>query len=196
MTQQRQAAAVIHRQVFYDALTGLPNRALFDDRLPQDLNRACRRQDQLAVVFSDLDRFKLINDTLGHRLGDAVLQEVATRLKGCLRSQDTIARWGGDEFTLILHPVESAAAVAQTCERILASLKPPLVINGHYLQVSLSFGITLFPRDSDDPETLVRYADIALYQAKTQDCGYRFYNVDIDLQGQGDRLRTRLYSEA
>lgn len=196
ITQQKQTEALIHRQAFYDALTGLPNRALFDDRLPQALNRARRRQDQLAVVFLDLDRFKLINDTLGHSLGDAVLQEVATRLKGCLRSQDTIARWGGDEFTLILHPVESAATVAQTCDRILASLKPPLVINDHHLQVSLSFGIALFPQDSDDPETLVRYADIALYQAKTQDCGYRFYNADINLQGQGDRLRTQLYSKA
>ncbi|TVQ08247.1 MAG: diguanylate cyclase [Leptolyngbya sp. DLM2.Bin27] len=196
ITQQKQTEALIHRQAFYDALTGLPNRALFDDRLPQALNRACRRQDQLAVVFLDLDRFKLINDSLGHSLGDAVLQAVATRLRGALRSQDTIARWGGDEFTLILHPVESAAAVAQMCDRILASLKPPLVINGHHLQVSLSFGIALFPQDSDDPETLVRYADIALYQAKTQDCGYRFYNAAIDLQGQADRPRTQLHGEA
>ncbi len=195
VTQQRQAAAVIHRQAFYDALTGLPNRALFDDRLPQALDRARRRQDQLAVVFLDLDRFKLINDSLGHSLGDAVLQEVAARLKGCLRSQDTIARWGGDEFTLILHPVESAAAVVQTCDRILASLKPPLAINGHQLQVSLSFGIALFPQDSDDPATLVRHADIALYQAKTQDCGYWFYNANIDLQCRGDRPRTQLHVE-
>lgn len=195
ITQQKQTEALIRRQAFYDALTGLPNRALFDDRLPQALDRAQRRKDQLAVVFLDLDRFKLINDTLGHGLGDAVLQEVATRLKGCLRSQDTIARWGGDEFTLILHPVESAEAVGQTCDRIFASLRPPLVINGHHLHVSLSFGIALFPQDSDDPETLVRYADIALYQAKTQDCGYRFYNSAIDLKGSGDRPRTQLNIE-
>lgn len=195
VTQQRQAAAAIHQQAFYDALTGLPNRALFDDRLPQALDRARRRQDQLAVVFLDLDRFKLINDTLGHALGDAVLQEVATRLKGCLRSQDTLARWGGDEFVLILHPVESAAAVAQTCDRIFASMKPPLAINGHHLQVSISFGIALFPQDSDDPATLVRHADIALYQAKTQDCGYWFYNADIDLQCRGDRPRTQIHVE-
>ncbi len=196
VTQQRQAAAIIHRQAFYDALTGLPNRALFDDRLPQALARAHRHQDQLAVVFLDLDRFKLINDTLGHSLGDEVLREVGVRLQSCLRSQDTLARWGGDEFTLILHPVESAAAVAQTCDRILASLNPPLVINGHHLQVSLSFGIALFPQDSDDPTTLLRSADVALYQAKTQDCSYRFYNAAIDLQGGGDRLRTQLSVKA
>ncbi|MGB3311803.1 MAG: sensor domain-containing diguanylate cyclase [Nodosilinea sp.] len=194
VTQQQQAAAVVHRQAFYDTLTGLPNRALFDDRLPLALARAHRHQDQLAVLFLDLDRFKLINDTLGHGLGDAVLREVGVRLQSCLRSQDTVARWGGDEFTLILHPVESAEALATTCDRILASLAPPMVINGHRLQMSLSFGIALFPQDSDDPETLVRYADIALYQAKIQDCGYWFYSSTIDLQSRGDRPRTRLYS--
>jgi diguanylate cyclase (GGDEF)-like protein len=193
ITQQKQAAAIIHHQAFYDALTELPNRALFDDRLPQSLGHARRRQDQLAVVFLDLDRFKLINDTLGHGLGDAVLREVSQRLQGCLRSQDTFARWGGDEFTLILHPVESAESVAHTCDRLIASLEPPMVINGHTLQVSVSFGIALFPQDSDDPETLVRYADLALYQAKTQDCGYWFYNAGITLHGRGDRHRTQLY---
>jgi len=192
ITQQKQTEALIHRQAFYDALTGLPNRALFDDRLPQALDRAHRHQDQLAVVFLDLDRFKLINDTLGHGVGDVVLRVVGERLQSCLRSQDTLARWGGDEFTLILHPVESAAAVAQTCDRILASLAPPMVINGHHLQVSLSFGIALFPQDSDDPETLVRYADIALYQAKTQDCGYWFYNSAIDLHCRGNHPHTQL----
>lgn len=195
ITQQKQTEALIHRQAFYDALTGLPNRALFDDRLPQVLARARRYQEQLAVLFLDLDRFKLINDTLGHSLGDAVLRVVGERLQSCLRSQDTLARWGGDEFTLILHPVESAAAVAQACDRIVASLVPPVEISGHRLQISLSFGIALFPQDSDDPATLLRYADIALYQAKTQDCSYRFYNSAIELQGGGDRLRTQLTVE-
>jgi diguanylate cyclase (GGDEF)-like protein/PAS domain S-box-containing protein len=195
ITQQKQAEAIIHRQAFYDTLTGLPNRVLFDERLPQAIAQASRRKDQLAVVFLDLERFKLINDSLGHGLGDAVLQAVGARLQSCLRSQDTLARWGGDEFTLILHPVESAAAVAVACDRILTSLAPPIVIAGHTLQVSLSFGIALFPQDSNDPETLVRYADIALYQAKTQDCGYRFYNSAIDLQGQRDRPHTQINLE-
>ncbi len=193
ITQRQQAEAIIHRQAFYDALTELPNRALFDDRLRQSLGHASRRQDQLAVVFLDLDRFKLINDTLGHGFGDAVLQEVGTRLRNCLRSQDTCARWGGDEFTLILHPVESAEVVAHTCDRILDSLAPPMTINGHTLQVSVSLGIALFPQDSSDPSTLVRYADMALYQAKTQDCGYRFYNTAMPLQGRRDRPHTQLF---
>jgi diguanylate cyclase (GGDEF)-like protein/PAS domain S-box-containing protein len=193
ITEQKQAEEILYHQVSYDTLTGLPNRALFDDRLPQVLAQARRRQEQVAVVFSDLDRFKSINDSLGHSMGDAVLREVGRRLQSCLRSQDTVARWGGDEFTFILYPVASAEAVAQACDRILASLEPPHSINGHRLQVSLSCGIALFPQDSDDPETLVRYADIALYQAKVQDCSYRFYNTTVTLQGSCDRHRTQLY---
>lgn len=175
ITEQHQ----LHQRVFYDALTGLPNRALFDDRLPVAMAQTQRRHDQLAVVFLDLDKFKSINDTLGHHIGDAVLRAVGERLQGCLRSQDTIARWGGDEFTLILPAVESAAAVVHTCDRIVASLEHPITVNGHTLQVGLSFGIALFPKDSHDPATLLRYADLALYQAKAEACGYRFYHSDL-----------------
>jgi diguanylate cyclase (GGDEF)-like protein/PAS domain S-box-containing protein len=175
ITEQRR----LHQRAFYDALTGLPNRALFDDRLPVAMAQTKRRHDQLAVVFLDLDKFKLINDTLGHPIGDAVLRAVGERLQGCLRSQDTIARWGGDEFTLLLPAVESAAAVVNTCDRIVASLEHPIIVNGHSLQVGVSFGIALFPQDSQDPATLLRYADLALYQAKTQACGYRFYHSDL-----------------
>ncbi|WP_017299187.1 diguanylate cyclase domain-containing protein [Nodosilinea nodulosa] len=195
ITQRQQAEAVIRHQAFYDALTGLPNRMLFDDRLPLALAQAQRQQDQLAVVFLDLDRFKMVNDVLGHRVGDEVLREVGTRLQSCLRSQDTVARWGGDEFTLILPSVESPEAVALTCDRIIASLEPAFTLREHTLQISISFGIALFPQDSDDPETLLRYADIALYQAKTQNCGYWFYNASVGLAGSRDRRRTRLDGE-
>lgn len=192
ISQRKQAEALIHHQAFYDALTGLPNRVLFDDRLPQALALAHRQQGQLAVVFLDLDQFKIVNDRLGHRVGDGVLQEIGKRLQNCLRSQDTVARWGGDEFTLLLTSVESPEAVALTCDRIIAGLEPPFTIGGHTLRVSLSFGVALFPQDSDDPETLLRYADMALYRAKTQTCGYWFYNTDIELEGSRDRHRTQI----
>lgn len=195
ITQRKQAEAVIHHKAFYDALTGLPNRILFDDRLPLALAQAQRQQDQLAIVFLDLDRFKRVNDVLGHRVGDDVLREIGVRLQSCLRAQDTVARWGGDEFTLILPSVESPEAVALTCDRITTSLEPPFSINDHTLRVSLSFGIALFPQDSDDPETLLRYADMALYQAKTQDCGYWFYNAEVGLEGSRDRHRTQIDSD-
>jgi diguanylate cyclase (GGDEF)-like protein/PAS domain S-box-containing protein len=192
ITRQKQAEATIHHQAFYDALTRLPNRTLFDNRLPIALTDAVRHQEQLAVIFLDLDRFKQVNDALGHHLGDRVMQLVGQRLHDCLREQDTIARWGGDEFTLVLPSVESPEAVAQTCDRLMASLETPFTLEGYTLWVSLSFGIAMFPQDSDDPDTLVHYADLALHQAKSRDCGYWFYQPAIALTGTRDRHHTKL----
>ncbi|NJL46155.1 MAG: GGDEF domain-containing protein [Leptolyngbyaceae cyanobacterium SM2_3_12] len=174
MTLQKQLEAM-RQLAFYDALTGLPNRALFNDRFNHALAVAQRRQEMMAVVFLDIDRYKGINDTFGHAVGDRVLQELAHRIQHCLRNQDTVARWGGDEFTLILNPVESTQAAAQVVERMIASLQSPFEIQGYSLQVRASFGVALFPQASDNPDTLLRYADIALYQAKNEGNGYQFY---------------------
>jgi diguanylate cyclase (GGDEF)-like protein len=177
ITQQKQAEAKIHHQAFYDALTGLPNRALLDTYLPKVLAQAKRHETQLAVAFLDLDQFKGINDSLGHGVGDELLQQVGQRLQSCLREADLLVRWGGDEFIVILADVTKLKDVGRTCDRIIASLQPVFIIKDHNLYISISFGVALFPRDGNDPETLLRHADQALYKAKSQGCNtYRFYS--------------------
>lgn len=166
ITQQKQAEAKIHQQAFYDQLTGLPNRAFFDAYLPKILAQAERQHTQVALGFLDLDRFKAINDTLGHGAGDLLLQQVGQRLSSCLREADLLVRWGGDEFILVLPHLTSTAAVARTCERILEALKPVFQIHHRALSVSISVGIAFFPQHGKDWETLLRHADQALYQAK------------------------------
>ncbi|WP_008310603.1 putative bifunctional diguanylate cyclase/phosphodiesterase [Leptolyngbya sp. PCC 6406] len=181
ITQQKQTEATIRHQAFYDTLTGLPNRAFFNACLPQVLAQADRQQALVALLFLDLDEFKAINDTLGHAVGDLLLQEVAQRLSTCFREGDTLVRWGGDEFTVILHPVETAEAVADACERVLESLREPFEIHSHPLHISTSIGVSLFPHDGRDAETLLRHADVTLYQAK--DAGrntYRFYTASMN----------------
>lgn len=181
ITQQKLAEAKIHHQAFYDPLTQLPNRAFFNIHLPQALALAERQNKLVAVLFLDLDQFKTINDTLGHAVGDQLLQEVAQRLSSCLRKEDLLGRWGGDEFTLVLHQVESVEAVALTCERILINLHPPFQFNGHTLHISTSIGVALFPQDGGDRETLLRHADQALYQAKEEGRDtYRFYSTNLN----------------
>uniref|UniRef100_B8HP13 Diguanylate cyclase/phosphodiesterase with PAS/PAC sensor(S) n=1 Tax=Cyanothece sp. (strain PCC 7425 / ATCC 29141) TaxID=395961 RepID=B8HP13_CYAP4 len=168
ISARKQAELTIHYQAFHDLLTGLPNRALFDDRLNQALADARRYQHLLAVFFLDLDRFKVINDTLGHAIGDQLLQQVAQRLLPCLREIDTIARWGGDEFTLLLPHVQTPADSVKIAERLLASLKPPFSLKGHNLHITASLGIALYPHDGEDGTTLLRNADAALYRAKEE----------------------------
>jgi diguanylate cyclase (GGDEF)-like protein len=166
ITQRKQAEEIIRYQAFHDQLTGLPNRMLFSDRLSVSLANVRRIQGKLAVMFLDLDRFKTINDTLGHAVGDGLLQEVAQRLTNCLREVDTVARWGGDEFTLLLPQISSREDAANIAHRILAALKPTFHIEEHALHVSSSIGIALYPCDGEDAETLLKNADAALYRAK------------------------------
>lgn len=166
VTQRYRNEATIRYQALHDLLTGLPNRILFHDRLSIALAQAARDRMHLAVMFLDLDRFKVINDTLGHAVGDLLLRGVAQRLQGCLRESDTISRWGGDEFTILLpslHQIEEATTIAQ---RILAVMKPDFALEEHTLHISTSVGIAIYPSDGQDAETLLKNADAALYRAK------------------------------
>jgi len=166
ISDRKRAEEQIEFHAYHDVLTGLPNRKLFTDRLGQSLNRSRRSSKAVAVMFVDLDHFKTINDTLGHTAGDELLLEMSRRLRACIRDDDTVARIGGDEFTIILsdlrHP-EDAAAVAQ---KILETVQIPLSISGMPIEVTASIGIALFPVDGNDPESLLRNADSAMYRAK------------------------------
>ena len=149
-----------------DSLTDLPNRRVFQDRLQQAILRAQRGHEKIAVLLIDLDRFKQVNDLLGHRVGDALLREVAQRAGGCLRKSDTLARIGGDEFTVLLNPVESVEGAERALRRIVQALRAPLTILDHKITVSASIGLSVYPEHGEDPTTLVRNADLAMYDAK------------------------------
>ncbi|MCL5103527.1 MAG: PAS domain S-box protein [Armatimonadetes bacterium] len=151
---------------YHDPLTGLPNRLLFSDRLTQRLAQAQRGQSMIAVMFLDVDRFKLINDTLGHNIGDLLLQGMAERLQACVREADTIARMGGDEFTIILADVVDPEAAGEVARRVLRAVASPFVFDEHELYVTTSIGISIYPADGTDVETLVKNADTAMYRAK------------------------------
>jgi diguanylate cyclase (GGDEF)-like protein/PAS domain S-box-containing protein len=160
------------RQLAYtDALTGLPNRTLFHDRLKQGLAAASRRGTPLAVLFLDLDRFKVINDSLGHDVGDRVLMSVARRLATCLREEDTLARLGGDEFAVLMPDISGVRGSSSVADKLLSALSAPHMINGHELTVGASIGIALFPQNGSDVQSLLRSADAAMYSAKARGRG-------------------------
>jgi diguanylate cyclase (GGDEF)-like protein len=162
------AAMEIEHLAYHDALTGLPNRPLFIDRLIVALAHANRGQSKLAVLFLDLDRFKDINDSLGHTIGDTLLKAVADRIRRCVREGDTVARFGGDEFTLMIPRIDQIEDAAKIAQKITETLKIPFLIHEQELFVTTSIGISIFPADGLDPETLVRNADTAMYRAKEQ----------------------------
>lgn len=153
-------------QAQHDALTGLPNRFLFSEHLKQALARARRKGDKLAVMFLDLDRFKLINDTMGHNLGDQLLKSAADRIQQTLREGDTVARQGGDEFLILLPEIKNDLEAAKISERILGSFSQPIILEDNEIYISTSIGISLYPNDSTDIDTLVKQADTAMYYAK------------------------------
>jgi diguanylate cyclase (GGDEF)-like protein/PAS domain S-box-containing protein len=165
---QRRAEDTIRHQASHDLLTQLPNRLLFDERLAFALKQASQQGEMLAVMFLDLDRFKSINDTLGHAVGDQLLQQVAQRIARCLKRSDTISRWGGDEFTLILSHLHSAEDITRIAQRILNALAAPFEFNQQELHITASIGIALAPYDGEDAETLLKNADIAMYRAKQE----------------------------
>ncbi len=150
----------------HDVLTDLPNRVLLNDRLTQAISLARRNKNQVAVLFLDLDGFKYINDSLGHAMGDRLLQLVATRLSSCVRKSDTVSRQGGDEFVILLSESKHAADAGITATKLLAELRRVHSIEQHGLQITASIGISTYPDNGEDAETLIRNADIAMYQAK------------------------------
>ena len=164
----KETEARIRDLAYYDPLTGLPNRRLLEDRLLVELSHAARTSTQLAVMFVDLDRFKRINDSLGHEVGDRVLVELARRIRSCLRDDDTVARMGGDEFVVILGRLAQVDDAAATARRIVAALRSPIVIDTRELVVTTSVGISIYPDDSQDASTLIKNADIAMYRAKEE----------------------------
>ena len=177
---QRRIDNMIRHEVYHDKLTGLPNRLLFSDRLSLVLANAHQFGEMLAVVFLDLDGFKNINDTLGHAVGDELLINVADRLKKCLRSTDMIARWGGDEFTLLLSPIHSNKDAMNVCEEILTIFTEPFEFNDPHLYIKGSMGIAIAPYDGEDSETLLKNADAAMYKAKQKGRNnYQLYNAAI-----------------
>jgi diguanylate cyclase (GGDEF)-like protein/PAS domain S-box-containing protein len=184
ITQRKQAEEIIRYQAVYDQLTGLPNRILFNDRLQASLIQAKKTKKMLAVMFLDLDRFKKINDTLGHAAGDRLLEGFAARISETLRSTDTVARWGGDEFTVLLPDINSLEDAVKTAQRILDHLKPAFKVEEQPLHVSSSIGVAVYPHDGEDAETLVKNADAALYRAKERGRNnYQLYTSTINPQG-------------
>ncbi|MFO7766066.1 MAG: diguanylate cyclase [Pelovirga sp.] len=168
-------------QATHDTLTGLVNRSLLHDRIDQAIHQAQRNNRSVALLLLDLDEFKMINDTLGHAIGDKLLCEAASRLKGIVRETDTVARLGGDEFVVLLTDLSDRDKVKLIAEKILSCLNRPFDLAGHRVSLSSSIGISFYPEDGDNNDSLIRYADIAMYQAKKRRNAYRFYTPDMNL---------------
>lgn len=191
ISERKEAEEVINFQAYHDLLTHLPNRALLKDRLSLAIAHARRNKRKLAVMFLDLDRFKLVNDTLGHSMGDRLLKAVANRLQSCLRRGDTLSRFGGDEFTLLLPEVRTRDDVVVIASKILDRLNGPFVIDGHELFVGASIGIAMYPEAGDSEESLVQSADIAMYHVKGRGKnGYQFFSEEMN-----QKFSTRLSME-
>jgi diguanylate cyclase (GGDEF)-like protein len=181
ITDQKKSEKRIHDLAFYDHLTSLPNRALFQDRFTSALANAKRDSTKVALLFVDLDRFKTINDSLGHNAGDLLLNEVARRFTSIVKSTDTVSRQGGDEFTLILTDLENEEQAAHTAEKLIEVLSDPLKIENHDVYIGASIGISLYPNDSNDSASLIKYADVAMYSAKRKGGdNYQFYTDDMN----------------
>jgi diguanylate cyclase len=179
-------------QALHDSLTGLPNRTLFRDRIEQAIAIAQRESGQVAVAMMDLDRFKDVNDSLGHHAGDALLVEIGRRLRGILRSSDTVARLGGDEFGVLISKPGSEHDVVVVIAKIRAALEQPVTIEGLSLPAEASIGIAMYPHHGEDGDTLIRHADVAMYGAKEEKGGYAFYERS---RNASDPARVTLVSE-
>lgn len=181
ISDRKKVEEAITHQAYHDTLTGLPNRALFKDRLNVALHHAKRNQQRLAIMFLDLDRFKWVNDTLGHLYGDELLKHVAQRLTDCLRAQDTLARMGGDEFTLLLQDLQHADDASRVAAKIVEELKRPFLLDDREIFISSSIGIAIYPDHGDSIETLIKSADIAMYHVKWRGKnGYQYYEASMN----------------
>jgi len=178
ITQRKMAEQQIEYQAYHDALTGLANRRLFQEHLTLALALAQRRRKVVAVLFLDVDHFKVVNDSLGHTVGDELLKQIAARLKAAVRDGDTVARVGGDEFTIVLQDLQRKDDAAIVAEKVLRTIAQPLEITGHRLYVTTSIGITTFPEDGKDAETLIKNADNAMYRAKAD--GRNTYHMSTE----------------
>ncbi|GAB4255975.1 MAG: hypothetical protein Kow0065_04470 [Methylomicrobium sp.] len=191
LSEQKQSAKHIYHLAYYDALTDLPNRQLFKERCEHALERASRDGQTLAVLFLDLDRFKHVNDSLGHPVGDELLCKVAQALKNALRHGDTVARLGGDEFIVLLENTKSRLDIEQVADKILKAICQPFVVQGHKLDIGTSIGISRYPEDGQDATSLIKHADLALYQAKEKGRGnFQFYEAHLTA-----RVKERLFLE-
>lgn len=176
ISERKKAEEQIKQVAYFDRLTGLPSRALFMDRIEQGITRAHRSGQMLAVLYLDLDKFKPVNDTLGHDSGDAALKEIAGRLKDCLREMDTVARIGGDEFIFILDGINSVQDSVVVAEKVINALSTPISLQGKEYSIGGSIGIAIYPDDAEDSEAIINYADIAMYVAKSMGGNnYQFY---------------------
>lgn len=183
VTHEKNAEKTIHLQANYDSLTALPNRQRFNDRLDQSIQTASREQKQFAVVFMDIDMFKSVNDSLGHNWGDVLLTEVSYRLKRSVRARDTISRFGGDEFTLIIDIVNGPSDVISVLNHIIDAMKEPFVLQSNELYITASLGVAFYPEDGRSREELISHADQAMYSAKHNGRDqYKFFTQDMQLQ--------------
>lgn len=194
ISERRQSEETLHQLAYYDNLTRLPNRALFNDRLHQALTNAKRRQRVVALMLLDLDRFKIVNDTMGHEAGDKLLQEISSRLETSIRASDTVSRLGGDEFALIFTDIAEAQHVAHLAQKVLRQFVAPVVINGREVFTGASIGVAMYPADSEETESLLKYADSAMYYAKEQGRNnYQFYSHEMTTSMQNRmQLETEL----
>jgi len=176
----QQQTALLNFQAYHDALTGLPNRILFEERLEEAITHAKKEGELLGLLFIDLDNFKQINDTLGHHYGDEVLQIIAKRFKRSIRKDDTLSRLGGDEFTILIQNIKTADTAIKVAQKIIQSLEPTIMLENHELHISASIGISLYPKDSHIKTDLLKYADTAMYKAKEEGRNtYRFYSEEM-----------------
>lgn len=159
----------LHRVAYHDLLTNLPNRILFQDRLGQGIALAKRGNSYCALIFMDLDRFKPVNDTYGHPVGDQVLRLVADRLRKCVRESDMVARLGGDEFTIILPRINGKKDAEMVAKKIIAELSQPFDVNGHHFRLGVSVGIAIYPDNGNNADLLLKAADDAMYHAKANE---------------------------
>ena len=190
---RKESSDLVWQQANFDALTALPNRHMFQDRLGQEIKKAKREGTLLALLFIDLDQFKEVNDSLGHDKGDALLVKAAGRIAGCVRASDTLARLGGDEFTVILSGLEEAGNAERVAQDIVAALAQPFELDGDSGAVSASVGIAFYPADAQAPEELLRHADQAMYAAKKGGRnGYHYFTQDLQ---QAAQLRQRLAAD-
>lgn len=181
MAELERARQKEHKLAYFDALTKLPNRRLFFDRLNQALSHAQRYKQKVALMYIDLDGFKLVNDSLGHDVGDLLLKEVAKRLKSCLRKSDTVARIGGDEFTCMLLNIEKPGDVTKVAQKVKKALARAYDFNGYNAKISGSIGISIYPGDTTDARQLIKNADVAMYHAKKHGKNsYEFFNEKLN----------------